>query len=230
MAGTWERTKFDNGAYEQYMKESTGPLLYQLDPNRYYNCKECRPQQPGYIGTGVSISRKNTLVDVENELKNITRPVSRDPTKKYLPCKKNEMPMQDLPACGPMTDETRATNPACNLRGTGVSQHIFFNLCQNPQDLAAIEHPGRILINDKQMAKDNHRPIVPTPQPVNGLPAGGDLKLPLCCNQGGVSIECVFTDPLNKYYEKNNKYPVHIQTGLEANYENLMKYYGRLNE
>ena len=231
MAGQWERSKYDNGAYEQYIKESTGPLLYQLDPNRYYNCKECRPNQPGYFGPGVSISKKNTLVDVESELKNITRQSSRDPKKKFLPCKKTTpVSLNDLPACGPFTDETRLSNPACNLRGTGTSQHVFFNLCQNPQDLATIEHPGKILINDKQMAKDNHKPILPTPININpSLPPGNvKIVMPTCCNDP--KLECIYTDPLSKPYENTHKYPVHIQKSLEYNYEQLMKYHNCLSK
>ncbi len=231
MAGQWERTKYDNGAYEHYIRESTGPLLYQLDPNRYYNCKECRPQQPGYYGPSVSISKKNTLVDVESELRNITRPTTRDPKKKYLPCKKPELvSLNDLPACGPMTDETRMTNPPCNLRGTGTSQHVFFNLCQNPQDLSAIEHPGKLLVNDRQLAKDNCKPILPKPIDVNpSLPPGNvKIVMPTCCNDP--KLECVYTDPLNKYYENQYKFPVHIQKALESNYEKIMKYHNNLSK
>ncbi len=229
MAGSWERTKFDNGEYQHYIKESTGPLLYQLDPNKYYNCKECRPQQPGYIGSGVSISRKNTLVDVESELKNITRKQTRDPKGKYLPCKKPEpSEVFNLPSCNIMTDETRLTNPACNLRGTGVSQHVFFDLCQDPQ--AVYEHPGRILINDKLMAKDNHRPIIPTPQPITALPEGKKVKMPLCCPAGsGSQLECVFTDPLFNNYENAKPHQnLHIQPALEYNYERIMAYHDKL--
>jgi hypothetical protein len=227
MAGSWERSKFDNGEYEQYIKESTGPLLYQMDPNKFYNCKECLPKQPGYIGTGVSISRKNTLVDVESELKNITRPVSRDPKKKYLPCKK-EVALNHLPSCEIVTDETRLTNPACNLRGTGVSQHIFFNLCQDPQSV--IEHPGRILINDKQTAKDNHKPVLPCPIPITpSLPSGNVvIQKPLCCPGSNPAIECVYTDPLSKYYENTHNFPIHIQKALEYNYQKIMDYHNKL--
>jgi hypothetical protein len=230
MAGTWERTKFDDGAYQHYIKESTGALLYQLDPNRYYNCKECRPQQPGYVGTGVSISKKNTLVDVESELKNITRRQTRDPKGKYLPCKKQSpVALNNLPDCAPITDETRSTNPPCNLRGTGYSDHIFFNLCQNPQDLQAIEHPGRIHIDDKQMAKDNHKPILPNLiNVVPSLPPGNiTIKKPLCCPKDS-NLECVFTDPLNKYYENKHLYPVHVQKALEYNYNKILDYHNKI--
>ena len=229
MAGSWERTKFDDGEYQHYVKESTGALLYQLDPNKYYNCKECRPQQPGYIGSGVSISKKNTLVDVESELKNITRRQTRDPKGKYLPCKKPEpTPLFNLPSCGIMTDETRMTNPACNLRGTGVSQHVFYELCQDPQ--AVIEHPGRILINDKQMAKDNHRPIIPKmPNTTTALPESKKVKMPLCCPGSGSQLECVFTDPLYNNYENARPHTnLHVQPALEYNYERIMSYHNKL--
>jgi len=231
MAGSWERSKFDEGEYQHYIKESTGPLLYQLDPNKYYNCKECRPQQPGYIGTGVSISRKNTLVDVESELKNITRRQTRDPKGKYLPCKKQETnDLHHLNSCKVVTDETRLSNPACNLRGTGTSQHVFYELCQNPQDLAAIEHPGRILINDKLIAKDNHRPILPKLIPLApSLPKNKPIKMPMCCPGAGSPVQCVFTDPLYDDYENNRPHKnLHIQPALEYNYEQIMKYHNKL--
>jgi hypothetical protein len=230
MAGSWERTKFDDGEYQHYIKESTGALMYQLDPNRYYNCQECRPEQPGYIGSGVSISKKNTLVDVESDLKNITRRQTRDPKGKYLPCKKlDQKSLKNLPSCNILTDETRMTNPACNLRGTGTSQHVFYELCQNPQDLAAIEHPGRILINDKQMAKDNHRPLLPSPLRQTGVPASKKIVMPKCCPDSGSQLECVYTDPLSPNY--NNSKPhknLHIQPALEYNYERIMAYHNKL--
>jgi hypothetical protein len=230
MAGSWERTKFDDGEYQQYVKESTGALMYQLDPNRYYNCQECRPEQPGYIGTGVSISKKNALVDVESDLKNITRRQTRDPKGKYLPCKKlDAKSLKNLPSCNILTDETRMTNPACNLRGTGTSQHVFYELCQNPQDLAAIEHPGRILINDKQMAKDNHRPLLPTPLKQTGVPASKKIVMPKCCPGSGSQLECVYTDPLSPNYDNSKPHKnLHIQPALEYNYERIMAYHNKL--
>jgi hypothetical protein len=226
MAGSWERTKFDDGEYKHYIKETTGPLLYQLDPNKYYNCQECRPEQPGYIGSGVSISKKNTLVDVENELKGITRRQTRDPKGKYLPCKKNDKNLFNLPSCNILTDETRMTNPACNLRGTGVSQHVFYELCQDPQ--AVIEHPGRILINDKQMAKDNHKPVLPKPVDPNPVfPKPKPIKMPKCCP--GSDIECVFTDPLSPNYDNSRPHKnLHIQPALEYNYERIMNYHNKI--
>jgi hypothetical protein len=228
MAGSWERTKFDDGEYKHYIKETTGPLLYQLDPNKYYNCQECRPEQPGYIGSGVSISRKNTLVDVENELKGITRRQTRDPKGKYLPCKKNDKNLFNLPSCNILTDETRLSNPACNLRGTGVSQHVFYELCQDPQ--AVIEHPGRILINDKQMAKDNHKPVLPKPIDPNPVfPKSKPIKMPKCCPGSGSDLECVFTDPLSPNYDNARPHKnLHIQPALEYNYERIMNYHNKI--
>jgi hypothetical protein len=231
MAGQWERTKYDNGAYEHYIRESTGPLLYQLDPNRFYNCKECRPQQPGYMGPNVSISRKNTLVDVESELKNITRPTSRDPKKKFLPCKKSEPVASNdgVPACPPMTDETRLSNPACNLRGTGTSQYVFFGLCQNPQDLDAVINRNKP-VDVRQYSKDNCKTEPFKPIDINDSLPSGNIKLdiPLCCKDS--KMECVFTDPLNRYYENPHKYPVHIQKALESNYEKIMRYHNSISK
>jgi hypothetical protein len=232
MAGSWERTKFDDNEYKNYIKETTGPLLYRLDPNRFYNCQECRPEQPGYIGTGVSISKKDTLVNVESELRGITRPLTRDPKGKYLPCKKPGGSLKHMPSCNVMTDETRMSNPACNLRGTGVSQHIFYEVCQNPQEISTLEHPGKILIDDRQAAKDCHRPEPHAPIDINpSLPKDTQrVKMPKCCpTSAGWELECVFTDPLfNNYQNIRQHKNLHVQPALEYNYERIMAYHNKI--
>lgn len=240
MAGSWERTNNDDGEYKQYIKETTGPLLYQLDPNRFYNCQECRPEQPGKIGSGVSVNKKWPLVDVESDLKNITRPLTNDPKGQFRGgrrCNNNQDPykvsksdaMRNLPSCNILTDETRMTNPACNLRGTGVSQHIFRQLVDNPQDLAKIEYPGPL--NSKQLAKDTYANYSGGSNPAAytaSLPTGADeVQKPVGCN----GIDLVFTEPLNATYKNNVPYAngqLHVQPALQANYTCLMDYYNKL--
>ena len=74
--------------------------------------------------------------------------------------------------CGMNVEDTRLSNPACNLRGTGINRWEW--LCLNPQD--RVEIPFDNNISNRIVVKDNHRPCVPTPlnqQPAQ--PKGGDL-------------------------------------------------------
>lgn len=223
MANSWERLRYDENAYDQYLKESTGALLYQLDPSKFYNCAECRPAQPGYFGQGVSVSKKNTLVEVENDLKNITRKSSKDPNMAYMPTKATQnVPMRHLQECNPNRDETRASNPACNLRGTGVSQHVFFQPLQDPQNPCAWNRLSKT--DDRQDVKDKCSPKYSAPMPVTGLPTG-ELQTPMpgcACN----SVEAVFTDPLNPTYLGGAGYnqPVHYQPALAKNYKDVLAF------
>lgn len=244
MAGSWERINNDKGEYQQYIKETTGPLLYALDPNRFYNCQECRPDQPGKIGSGVSVSKKWPLVDVESDLKNITRPLTNDPLAQYggAKCKKNGNlqnqpvvtaadPQRNFPSCNILTDETRLTNPAGNLRGTGVSQHIFRQLNDNVQDWGKLAYPGTLRENSKLMAKDNYVNYAapPVANAAAGLPnAKAAVPTPL----GYINVPAVFTDPLNTMYSTDINESAaqknHIQPALDANYKHIMDYYNKL--
>lgn len=74
--------------------------------------------------------------------------------------------------CGIPVEDTRLSNPACNLRGTGINRWEW--LCLNPQD--RVEMPFDYNISNRIVVKDNHRPCVPTPlDPSPMIPPGGDL-------------------------------------------------------
>ena len=61
--------------------------------------------------------------------------------------------------CFKPTEDTRLSNPACNLRGTGWNRWEW--LCRNPQE--RVEIPFDFQIDSVIVAKDNHRPCVPNP-------------------------------------------------------------------
>lgn len=82
--GAYNRLSYDNCAYQKRLYESTSPLLYRLYEGNYENCNKCTYKNQFW--------RPFDLVDVESELKNITRPNSRCPQLKYNPdCKKSKM-------------------------------------------------------------------------------------------------------------------------------------------
>ena len=76
--------------------------------------------------------------------------------------------MQHWKDCFVAAEDTRLTNPSCNLRGTGWNrwEHL---LCGNPQE--RVEIPFNWNISNRIQAKDNHRPCIPSPlDPTPALP------------------------------------------------------------
>jgi len=69
-------------------------------------------------------------------------------------------------------ENTRLSNPSCNLRGTGWNRWEW--LCLNPQD--RVEIPFDYNISNRIIVKDNHRPCIPKPiDPEPVLPKGCEL-------------------------------------------------------
>lgn len=82
------RLIYDSCSYNAELQQSVAPLSYILDPVRYENCQKCRPEL-GIVG-GTAVSHVNgNLVDLENDLRGQTRPVTKCPTYKYLPPQNN---------------------------------------------------------------------------------------------------------------------------------------------
>ena len=212
---SFNRLNFDNCQYKQALIESTGPGLYQLNTPSV-SCDPCYPNDLHVRlqrGSG-SLETCKSMIDIDSELLNLTRPSSKCPVRKYIPmcpgynadgypcgqgvvptCKKitdkgGEVGMhspekcpsenhQSLPTpnqswkdCSLNIDDTRISNPPCNLRGTGINRWEW--LCLNPQE--RVEVPFDYNISNRIVVKDNHRPCVPVPldqQPA--FPKGGDL-------------------------------------------------------
>ena len=66
----------------------------------------------------------------------------------------------DFKNCFFPTEDTRLSNPATNLRGTGWNR--FNPLCKNPQD--QVTFPGQYMTSTRLVFKDNHRPSVVSPK------------------------------------------------------------------
>jgi hypothetical protein len=81
--GSSNRLIYDNCAYQKKLYESTSPLAYMLYDGKMESCDKCT-----YEG---QFWRPYDLVDVESELKNITRANSKCPQYKYNPnCKRSK--------------------------------------------------------------------------------------------------------------------------------------------
>lgn len=90
---SWNRAKYDSCAYNKDLSQSTSSISYLLDPNKFYNCNDCRIEFGLLGGNNTSITRKN-MVDLESDLRNQTRQLSNCPERQYLPyceaCDNNE--------------------------------------------------------------------------------------------------------------------------------------------
>lgn len=84
--------------------------------------------------------------------------------------------------CMVPSEETRTSNPPCNLRGTGWNRWEW--LCLDPQE--RIEIPFDYNIDNRIVVKDNHRPCVPTPvDPLPSLPIPKKLPCEITENTCG---------------------------------------------
>ena len=158
--------KHDACTYKYDLKQSIGPGEYALaEPN--IECKTCFDNDPYRRmsnrirrSSGVSLCKTRPLIDVDSELKNITRYATNCPAGKY----RGDPYCTDLkhfPDCteNDISEPTRYSNPPCTLRSTGWNRWEW--LCRNPQDRALV--PFDFNINGRLIAKDNHRPCVETP-------------------------------------------------------------------
>ena len=213
---SFSRNIFETEAYKQFINQSVGPGIYHLDVPKH-SCEPCYPVPPTVRlqKQGVSHLKGVPLVDVDSELSGITRKLSRNIHDSYMPscpekvCTSGEVcgqgavgkcgihteeQMQHWKDCFVASEDTRLTNPSCNLRGTGWNrwEHL---VCGNPQE--RVEIPFNWNISNRIQAKDNHRPCIPNPiDPTPALPAGGNIP----CEQ--TSRTCaVATQPASVHWQ-----------------------------
>ena len=117
------RLMYDTCEYQTRLNESVGPLQYMLNPMRYENCNKCRMDLGVVGGTAVSHIKGN-LVDLETELKGITRKASQCPSKKYQsPC-----PTGDLTNCP--HKQINIPSTTCGQNRTLDTQMLHLPSCQ----------------------------------------------------------------------------------------------------
>jgi hypothetical protein len=158
---SFSRLNYDQCTYQHNLKQSIGAADYQLNTPRM-ECHACFPPDPStrIAAFGASLCGDKPLIDVDSELRIITRKASNCPTEKYLPGEKAFCVLKNLPDCRSVPNETtRLSNPSCTLRCTGWNRWEW--LCQNPQNKALV--PFDFNISNRIVVKDNHRPCIPTP-------------------------------------------------------------------
>jgi hypothetical protein len=165
--------KNDECSYNEQIFRSMGPGLYNL--NTYGNdCEPCSQHiTPDpyirYQKYGSKTCPPGKTTNDESELRGLNYKNSNCSNKKYYPGSYNNTPCQIYEKsinCSNFTEDTRLSNNASNLRGTGINRFIpwFAGCNKNPQDYLAIEQFNHIPINVKKLFKENHIPCLEKPQ------------------------------------------------------------------
>ena len=118
------RLMYDTCEYKTRLNESVRPLNYMLDTMRYENCNKCR-MELGIIGGSAVSHIKGNLVDLETDLKGITRKASLCPsqqfssscaTKNIANCRPNNIPINGtIPSTNRVIDTTPIHLQSCNM-------------------------------------------------------------------------------------------------------------------
>jgi len=200
MASTSLRS--DGCTYQEKLRASIGPGVYSL--NRPANdCGACAQDISSdpymrWQAWGPGFCAPGSTIDDNSELLGLNYKASRCAMDAYLPgkgagaggsaggraargvCAAPAGPAADASGnCRRATEPTRLSNPPCTLRGTGWNRWEW--LCYDPQDKAII--PFEHQVNYRLVAKDNHKPCLPTPmEATNAVPAaprasGGHEKM-----------------------------------------------------
>ena len=158
---------YDRCTYKHDLTQSIGPGEYYTQTPMPH-CKECFSNDPRLrlARSGNAKCADVPLIDVDSELHGITRHASSCPFDKYLPTKGEKFcaTKKRMPRCrdeGVITEDTRLSNPPCNLRGIENGFNRWEWLCQNPQERVFV--PFDMHINTRTVFKDNHRPCIPKP-------------------------------------------------------------------
>lgn len=159
---SFNRLDYDPCTYRADLDQSVGPGNY-LVATPGPHCLPCFSGDPWVQSGGAdSTCASRSLVDVDSELHNLTRPATNCPSGLYHPGKEPFCATRtDFPDCRTTvaTDDTRLNDPPCTLRGTGWNRWQW--LCTDPQD--RVQMPFDWNIDSKLVSKDAHRPCIPSP-------------------------------------------------------------------
>ena len=113
------RLLYDQCAHRYDIAASTGVLSHVIDPNRFNNNSKCRIEFGLVGGTAVSNITGN-LVDLESDLRGITRLNSKCPTYKY----QNPCPNGDMNTCAPQKIIIRDSPKTMGRTISTVPKHL----------------------------------------------------------------------------------------------------------
>lgn len=164
------RLSQDSCSYTEKLKRTIGPGLYALNtPSN--DCSDCKslPNDPAlrFQTYGPNTCTMKNAVDDSSELLGMNYKLSKCNATEYTPgsykstsgCIVNGQTNSRV--CFAPREDTRMSNPASTLKGTGINRWEW--LPHDPQE-RALEGFDRVPVNYRMVAKDNHVPIIETPQ------------------------------------------------------------------
>jgi len=97
------RLSYDTCAYKERIGRSIAPINHILDQSRYEHSSKCR-HELGLVGepTVYMKSIEGGMVDLESDLRGITRQNTQCPSYKYLPQKVNTITRKNVLTCAPI--------------------------------------------------------------------------------------------------------------------------------
>jgi hypothetical protein len=168
---THTRSLYDKDSTDLNITNSTKVLKYKLDPVYSERCDPCFPLTMGVLSKqGVSYDKSKNIIDMETDLFNINRPLSKNPQSQYHSkcpnncamkinkCDKCKNTLYHFSECSFQNENTRLDNPSINLREVKINRFEPFSLCLNPQNIEHIERPSSFWINNRILNKDNYVP------------------------------------------------------------------------
>jgi hypothetical protein len=163
------RMIYDNSSYQEELKRSVYSGNYQLG-TPYNDCLECDKYMPNdpfirYQAYGNNSCSMKKAVDDNSELSGRNYKNSKCNDDAYTPNKYISTgcvpaTIDDVRKCSIPTESCRLSNPPCSLKEVGINR--FDPLYWNPQE-RALERFDRIGVNYRMVAKDNHTPLIETP-------------------------------------------------------------------
>lgn len=224
---SFNRLKYDFCEEKNVINQSIRPGDYKV--NTPVACNGCYQVNPSILMQkgGVSLQKDtpwrfyNGPIDVESDLKNITRPATKCPTFKYQPKCENTICLNQGQPCGQGVVKGCENSNAVNKNGLMANDNLvdlndclfpventrlsnppctlratginrFNPLCLDPQD--QIFYPGEYQVPTRLVVKDNHRPCVPTPA-INNLDP--NMPEPPCNEINGVCANNIL--PMYRY-------------------------------
>ena len=170
---------YDKETCKQNIKETKQSSSYYLNAPSV-NSENCYPYPVSVIPqkTGVSVFKDKLIVDISSELSGRNQTECEYQSKCNVDCdtgypcgqgvigscsgmksgqKAGDDELVHGKNCFIPAEETRTTNPSCNLRGTGWNRWEW--VCHNPQKNIERSFPNNI--SNRIIVKDNHRPTLP---------------------------------------------------------------------
>jgi hypothetical protein len=172
----YTRASYDPKYYQVKVHESTGPLMYNMDPYQQAQCGECEmgfgavASRPFYSASIMHRENIGNLVDAESVLRRqSSKDMHGDGKDHYWKKPRNgNKPAQGLGIrqCRKFVPEdSRLTHPIQNYRELGTDYQRIFQ-----REIVATDYlTERIGINTKLMAKDNYK--MKLPKPLNWVPS-----------------------------------------------------------